>query len=121
MLKNRKKLATLLVTYGLFANYAQAQTYSEKISPDSVEPLISLVQEKENKISSDTLSIWEGELSNRDTELIDELVLSKLYNPTNAEIFVRSLTEDDVLDLTNILEGNRIEAARQAVAATIGQ
>ena len=116
---NKKVLLSLLLGYGLFSSQAMAEEYISNISEESTSPLIQLVKEKESEVSDRELLLWQGVLSRTDEKLIDSLVKRKLYNFVNAEIFVRSLKESEVKELSGIINENTLSRARQAVAATV--
>lgn len=116
---NKKILLSLLVGYGLFSTQVLAEEYMSSISEESSVALIKLVKEKENSISNRELLFFKGELSEADKTLINVLIESKLYDSSNAEIFVRSLEETEINELSNLLNDNALTRARQAVAATV--
>lgn len=116
---NKNVLLTLIVGYGLFTTPVLAEDFVKNVPEGSTSSLISLLKEKENQISKGELEKWQGKLSIDDEKLIEALVSVRLYDSINAEIFVRSLEEKEVLDLSEIIKDADITRARQAVAATV--
>ena len=119
MSSNKKMIVSLLIGYGLFSTQAMAEDFTEKVSEKSTISLIKYLKEKETEISHRDLSRWQGSLSDQDQDLITKLVRANFYNETNAESFVRSLEDKEVLDLSILINEDQIRQARQVVAATI--
>jgi len=116
---NKNVLLSLIVGYGLFATPTLAEDFIKSVPEESTSSLISLIKEKETQISKGELEKWQGKLSFDDEELVEALVNAKLYDIINAEIFVRSLEEKEVFDLSEIIKNADITRARQAIAATV--
>ncbi len=119
MSSNKKLVVSLLIGYGLFATQSLAEDFTSELSDESTISFIKYLKEKENEVTLLDLSIWEGELSKQDRDLIKMLVQTKLYNQTNAETFVRSLKEEEVQDLSALINEDSLRRARQVVAATV--
>ena len=117
--RKRSYLIALLLSTGVFSTQIKAEQAVNKIHDKSLSPLIHIMEKgHQGVVSSETIWRWEGHLSNDDHLLVNHLVDSNLYDAYNAEIFVRTLSADNVSDLTSVLNSERLREAARAVAAT---
>lgn len=120
MKSKRKYLITLLLAANIYHSYALAEEQVNLITePTALNTLIQILEKGETGVLDQYgLQKWQGKLSNHDLVLRDYLVESNLYNFKNADIFIRSITQDEVQKLIETLNDKNLNQAINVVAAT---
>lgn len=123
MANKKSYLVALLLTAGIFTSYSHAEDQVKEINDSTaLETLIYILEKGEQGIvNKNNFHLWQGSLSNHDTILKQYLIESNLYNETNADIFIRSVSQDEIADLIEVLNDENLQNAIGAAAITFAR
>ena len=120
MAVKKRHLIQLLLAAQIFTSYSYAEEQVNQITdPTALNTLVRILEKGESGIiPKNDLSVWQGNLTEHDSALKDYLVESKLYNESNADIFVRSISQDEVNELIEVLNDEKLKRTVGALSIT---
>jgi hypothetical protein len=120
MAKKRRHLVTLLLAVGIFTSKVYAEEQVRLITDPTALKTLTLILEKGDTgtIEGNGIEMFQGKLSNHDVVLRDYLIASDLYNEVNADFFIRTISQDEVADMIDLLNDPKLKETMGAVAVT---